>query len=300
MPPTQKTTPLRPVQAWLRHGTKRLNTANLCFDNGLQNAAAEAEYLLFHCLGLPFEEAERHLTRPVAAAVATAYEQLLERRILERIPVHYLTHEAFFAGMRLYVDPRVLIPRSRIEILLDDPEGLPVLAPAAQVGRILDLCTGSGCLAFALATLYPKAAVDAADLSPEALAVARLNRKRLGLGQRVRLVQSDLFAALGRNRYDLIVTNPPYVTHATLAALPAEYHHEPTLALDGGDNGLQLVLAILQQAPAHLTPHGLLICEVGDETEAILRRNHPRLPLAWLPFHFGGSGVFAATRADLS
>ncbi|NGZ29529.1 MAG: 50S ribosomal protein L3 N(5)-glutamine methyltransferase, partial [Magnetococcales bacterium] len=295
---TESTAP-RLVKEWIRMATRRLMGAKLCFDNGLQTAEAEAEYLLFHVMALPFEEARRYQNRQVTGEESSTFLQLLEQRILKRTPVHYLTKEAFFAGLRLYVDERVLIPRSRIELLIDDPEGLPELVPASGVKNILDLCTGSGCLAFALALLYPNARVDGSDLSADALAVARINQQRLKLEGRVRLIQSDLFAGLKGRKYDLIVSNPPYVPRSTLDSLPVEFQREPALALDGGVDGLILVETILRQAVDHLTPQGYLICEVGDETEKILRNKYPGLFLEWLEFYFGGSGVFMIDRQGL-
>ena len=202
-------------------------------------------------------------------------EALATRRIGERVPVAYLLKEAWLAGQPFYVDERVIVPRSHIARLLREP----VLA-RRQVRRVLDLCTGSGCLAILAARAFPGALVDAADISPAALAVARKNVARYRLGRRVRLTRSDLFSGVRAARYDLILSNPPYVSLPAMEGLPAEYRHEPRVALDGGSDGLDFVARILAAAPAHLEPEGLLICEVGD-AQAAVRRRFARLRLGW-------------------
>jgi ribosomal protein L3 glutamine methyltransferase len=201
-------------------------------------------------------------------------EKLVEQRIGKRIPVAYLLREAWLDGLAFYVDPRVIVPRSHIAGLLRSG-----IHPG-PVRRVLDLCTGSGCLAILAAKAFPRARVDAADISPAALAVARINVRRHRLEKRVRLVRSDLFAALHGARYDLILTNPPYVTSAAMRRLPPEYRHEPGLALAAGKDGLDVVARILAEAPAHLARNGLLACEVGDGRPALERR-FPTAPLAW-------------------
>ncbi|MBF0134816.1 MAG: 50S ribosomal protein L3 N(5)-glutamine methyltransferase, partial [Magnetococcales bacterium] len=248
----------------------------------------------------PFETAADHYSRFVNRTEEDAVTAVIDVRIRERLPVAYITHEAFFAGRRYYVDERVLIPRSCIENFFDDPEGFSPWVDPARVRRVLDLCTGSGCLAVALAEMFPHAAIDAADISPAALEVARINRDQLGCRERIRLLQTDLFQNLERECYDLIVTNPPYVPQATFEALPREYHHEPAIALRGGDDGLLLVAAILAQASDHLTPGGVLVCEVGDEVEEIMKIQWPDLPVEWIFFHFGASGAFAIRRETLA
>jgi ribosomal protein L3 glutamine methyltransferase len=246
---------------------RRLRAARVHYGHGAGNAHDEAAWLVLRGLGLRFDadlEAEaRHVDR---------IEQLLEKRITERIPVAYLLGEAWLDGLAFHVDRRVIIPRSHIPFVL---KGLP-LAPR----RILDLCTGSGCLAILAARAFPQARVDAVDLSAPALAVARKNVLRHRLGRRVRLIRSDLFDSLRGKQYDLIVANPPYVTTASMRALPPEYRYEPGLALAGGKDGLELVSRIIAAAPAHLNPGGLLACEVGDGRRA-LERAYPRLPLTW-------------------
>ncbi|MBF0165373.1 MAG: 50S ribosomal protein L3 N(5)-glutamine methyltransferase [Magnetococcales bacterium] len=286
------------VAGWIRWVARRLEAAQLCHANGLQEPYLEAEYLVLHAFSIPFET--KPVKRPPPPADAEArVRRLLERRVNQRQPAPYVTGEAFFAGHRFFVDERVLIPRSRIENILDDPRGFSPWFPKGPPRRILDLCTGSGCLAIALALRLPQAKVDGVDLSKGALQVARLNRDRFGLRDRVRLIASDLFAALGGERYDLIVTNPPYVPRADFDALPPEYHREPAMALVAGEDGLDLIGPILRQASDHLNPRGVLICETGDDVQEILMRRWPDLPVTWLPFHFGGSGVFALTREEL-
>ncbi|MBF0341107.1 MAG: 50S ribosomal protein L3 N(5)-glutamine methyltransferase [Magnetococcales bacterium] len=286
------------VAGWIRLVARRLDAAGLCFASGMQEPYPEAEYLVLHAFAIPLETPPPRRPPPPVNA-RQRVQRLLEARIVQRKPAAYVTKEAFFAGHRFMVDERVLIPRSRIENMLDDPRGFTPWLHPGRVRRILDLGTGSGCLAIALALSYPRAMVDAVDLSPEALEVAKSNRDRFGLQRQVKLVRSDLFGALAGERYDLIVTNPPYVPQADFDALPAEYHREPAMALVAGPEGLDLVGPILRQAPDFLTPGGLLVCETGDEVEKNLMARWPTLPVTWIPFHFGASGVFAVVREML-
>ena len=246
--------------------------APLFYGHGTDNPHDEAAWLVLRALGLPFDA---DLSASVSDAQARRIDALAARRIEEKIPVAYLLKEAWLAGVPFYVDERVIVPRSHIAELL------PLLrkrfpAPA----RILDLCTGSGCLAILAAKAFPAAAVDAADISPAALAVARKNVSRHRLGRRVRLVRSNLLKDL-KGRYDLVISNPPYVAAPAMAALPDEYRHEPRLALAGGRDGLDLVARIVEQAPAHLERGGALVCEVG-ESHAAARRRIRGLRLEWL------------------
>jgi ribosomal protein L3 glutamine methyltransferase len=250
---------------------RRFAGAPLYYGHGTDNAHDEARWLVLRSLGLPFDA---DLARPAASAGVERIDQLAARRIGERMPVAYLLKEAWLAGQAFYVDERVIVPRSHIAELLGDK------AMHRPVRRVLDLCTGCGCLAILAARAYRSAQVDAVDLSPGALAVARKNVARHRLGRRVHLHRSDLFAALGTARYDLILTNPPYVSARAMATLPPEYRHEPRLALAGGSDGLDLVARILERAPAHLEEHGLLMCEIGDGRSAA-RRRFRALKLAW-------------------
>jgi ribosomal protein L3 glutamine methyltransferase len=263
---------------------RRLAGARLHYGHGTDNAHDEAAWLVLRGLGLPFDA---ELTQP--ATDIRRIEELVERRIRERMPLAYLLREAWLAGQPFHVDERVIVPRSHIAAMLATP-------PLARrrPGRILDLCTGSGCLAVLAARAFPSARVDAVDISTGALAVARRNVARHRLGRRVRVVHSDLFAALGAARYDLILTNPPYVGLPAMQALPAEYRHEPRLALAGGADGLDLIARIVAESAAHLEPGGLLVCEVGDGRTAV-RRRFPALRLQW-----PGKEVFSAGRDALA
>ena len=249
---------------------RRFAAAGLYYGHGTDNERDEAAWLVLRGLGLPFDA---DLGQP--ASDLQRIERLVERRIRERTPVAYLLNEAWLAGQPFYVDERVIVPRSHIAELLREP-----FLARRTVRRVLDLCTGSGCLAILAARAFPQAQVDALDIAPGAIAVARKNVAHYRLGRRVRLVRSDLFNGLGAARYDLIVTNPPYVSAAAMASLPAEYRHEPRIALAGGADGLALIARIVAAAPARLEPDGLLICEVGDARVAVARR-FARLGLAW-------------------
>ena len=248
---------------------RRLRAARVCFGHGTDNPRDEAAYLVLRGLQLPFSA---DLRATMDAGDLRRVEGLVRQRIEKRIPAAYLLREAWLDGRAFYVDRRVIVPRSHIPFVL---KGLDI-APRG----ILDLCTGSGCLAILAAHAFPEAEVAAADLSGEALEVARINLRRHKMQSRVKLVRSDLFANLRGKRYDLIVTNPPYVTRAAMKTLPAEYRYEPGMALAGGSDGLELVNEIIAQAPHHLRPGGLLVCEVGSG-RAALERAHPRLRLRW-------------------
>lgn len=271
---------------------QRLRKAQLHYGHGTSNARDEAAFLVLRGLGLPFEApADRLITAREAARV----QRLVQRRIRERIPAAYLLHEAWLADESFYVDQRVIIPRSHIAELLQQRLRPWLRRP---VRRVLDLCTGSGCLAVLAAKAFPRARVDASDISPGALAVAKRNVTLHRLRGRLRLLRSDLFAGLGDRRYDLVVSNPPYVNAPAMRALPREYRYEPNLALAGGADGLQLVQSILQLAFDHLEPRGLLVCEIGDNRKA-LERAFPRTPFIWPQTAAGTGQVFLLSREHL-
>jgi ribosomal protein L3 glutamine methyltransferase len=284
------------VRDAIARAARRLARAGLHFGHGTDNAYDEAAALAWHAFDLPRPARARDESRRVSARGAARFEALIGRRIRERIPAVYLTGETWFAGLPFHVDERVLIPRSPIAELIE--RRFAPWVDARRVRRILDLGTGSGCIAIACAKAFLRAKVDAADIDAEALEVAARNVRRHRVGKRVRLVRSDHFAALGRRRYDIIVSNPPYVGAEELASLPLEYWHEPRHALAAGDDGLDSVRTILQDAARYLAPHGVLVVEVGHG-EALVQRRFPRLPFTWLEFERGGGGVFLLKAEDV-
>ena len=280
---------------FIRYGASRFNGAGLSFGHSYDNALDEATQLVLHALHLPHDLGPAYGQARLVEEEKTSVLALLQRRIDERIPASYLTGEAWFAGLSFKSDPRALVPRSPIAELIES--GFEPWLGGRAVERVLDMCTGSGCIAIATAHYNPEWQVDAADLSEDALALAAENVERLQTPN-VRLLRSDMFRNLSGEVYDLIVSNPPYVTHAEIDALPKEYSHEPELGLRAGDDGLDLALEILRDAPAHLSEHGLLICEVG-ESERQLVQLLPELPFAWVEFKVGQMGIFVLEREDL-
>jgi ribosomal protein L3 glutamine methyltransferase len=281
----------------LERVTRRLQRARLHYGHGTERARDDAAALVRHALRLAWPPSAAALRRAVTAQQQAAVDALVKRRTAERMPVVYLTHRCWFAGLELYIDQRVLIPRSPLAELIG--HGFAPWIDAGRVRRVLDMGTGSGCIAIACARIFPGARVDAVDISADALEVAGRNIRRHRLGRRVRAVQSDHFGALAGESYDIIVSNPPYVGQREMAALPPEYRHEPVGALAAGTDGLDAVRVILRDAVSFLRPTGLLVVEVGN-TEWRVRRSFPRLPFTWLEFAHGGGGVFLLTREQLS
>jgi len=289
-------TPRETVGAAITRCAAALRAARVHFGHGTDNARDEAAELVFCAARLEHAAGAAAYALPLASRQRARIDALLQRRVAERMPLPYLTRRAFFAGLELYVDRRVLVPRSPIaELILGRFE--PWIA-AGRVRRILDLGAGSGAIALACARAFPRARVDACDISAAALAVCRRNVQRLRLGSRVRVIRSDHFSAVRRRRYDIIVSNPPYVGRREFERLPAEYRHEPRLGLAAGVDGLDSVRAILQSARRHLTDEGILVVEVGN-TETALLRSFPRMPFIWPEIAMGGGGVFVLRAADL-
>jgi len=287
----------RTPRQWVFRAERKFRAARLSYGHGTDNPRDEAVFLVLRTLGLPFDCAPGELDEPVSKARGARLAELIQRRIRERRPVAYLLRESWFAGLPFYVDERVLIPRSPIaELVLD--RFAPWL-PGGRARRILDIGTGSGCIAIACAHAFPRASVDAVDVSPGALAVARKNVRLHGLQARVHCLRSNLFSALADRTYDIIVSNPPYVPARTWRKLPAEYAHEPRQALECGRDGFDVVRRLLAEAATHLTPRGILVVEVGAGQRALMRA-FPRLPFAWPDFDRGGDGVFVLQRADLA
>ncbi|QIL20436.1 50S ribosomal protein L3 N(5)-glutamine methyltransferase [Thermomonas sp. HDW16] len=279
----------------IRYGASRFNAAGLTFGHSYDNALDEATQLTLHALHLPHDLSPVYGNARVTEAEKEDVLGLFLRRIEERIPAAYLTGEAWFAGLSFKSDSRALVPRSPIAEMIE--AGFQPWLGDREVRRALDLCTGSGCIAIAMAHYNPDWHVDGVDISDDALALSRENEKRLHV-ENVRFVKSDLFAGLSGEHYDLIVTNPPYVTNDETDALPREYSHEPELGLRAGDDGLDLVLKILRDAPLHLDRDGLLVCEVGEAERALVKLL-PELPLAWVEFKVGQMGIFVAECVDL-
>jgi ribosomal protein L3 glutamine methyltransferase len=289
--------PFTTVRDLLRFGVSRFTEAGLSFGHGSTNAYDEAAYLILHTLHLPLDTLDPFLDARLLDTEIDAVMKVLERRAKERVPAAYITQEAWMHGRRFYVDERVIVPRSFIGELLQD--GLqPYVADPDHVTRVLELCTGSGCLAILAAQAFENADVDAVDISPDALAVARRNVDDYGLDERVTLHEGDLYAPLPQQRYEVIITNPPYVNAHAMQALPDEYRHEPELALAGGEDGMDVVRRIVRDAGKWLTEDGVLVVEIGNErhnVEAALGG----LDLVWLSTSAGDDNVFLIQAADL-
>ncbi|HEY8609446.1 MAG TPA: 50S ribosomal protein L3 N(5)-glutamine methyltransferase [Noviherbaspirillum sp.] len=285
------------VRDLLRYATTRFNGAALFFGHGSSNAFDEAAYLILHTLKLPLDKLDPFLDARLLPDEIDAVLQVVERRCTDRVPAAYLTNEAWLGDYRFYVDERVIVPRSFIAELI--PEQLaPWVRDADAVRHVLDLCTGSGCLPIMLADAFPDAAIDAVDISADALAVARRNVEEYGLQDRITLHESDLYSRLPQRSYDLIISNPPYVNAGSMATLPPEYLREPQLALAGGADGMDLVRKIVAGAGERLTPGGVLVVEIGNE-RAFAEAAFPDLELTWVSTSAGDDMVFLLTAEQL-
>ncbi|MEQ1629820.1 MAG: 50S ribosomal protein L3 N(5)-glutamine methyltransferase [Gallionella sp.] len=286
------------IRDYVRFAVSRFHQANLFFGHGSSEAYDEAVYLVLHTLHLPLDRLEPFLDARLTESERSELIHILQRRVEERIPAAYLTKEAFLGEFSFYVDERVIVPRSFIAELLRDSLS-PWVADPEAVHSVLDMCTGSGCLAILAAHMFPNAGVDAVDLSLDALDVAQHNVDDYELNDRVQLIESDLYAKLGNKKYDLIISNPPYVDAPSVADLPPEYLHEPELALGSGEDGLDATRTILKHAAKHLTDNGILIVEIGHNRD-VLEAVYPKLPFTWLDVTAGDQFVFMLHRNDLS
>ncbi|MEW9580192.1 50S ribosomal protein L3 N(5)-glutamine methyltransferase [Paraburkholderia sp. DGU8] len=291
------TLPFSTVRDLLRFAVSRFNQAELSFGHGSANAYDEAAYLILHTLHLPLDLLDPFLDARLSAAEIDAVLNVIERRAAERVPAAYITQEAWMHGFRFYVDERVIVPRSFIGELLQD--GLqPYVEDPEQVSAVLELCTGSGCLAILAAHAFPNADIDAVDLSAHALEVATRNVTDYKLEDRIALFEGDLYAPLAERRYDVILSNPPYVNAASMQELPAEYKHEPEMALAGGADGMDIVRRIIADARNWLTDNGVLVIEIGNE-RAHVEAAFGGLNLVWLSTSAGDDNVFLIQAADL-
>ncbi|NOT71420.1 MAG: 50S ribosomal protein L3 N(5)-glutamine methyltransferase [Hyphomicrobium sp.] len=287
------------LRDWWRYGVTQFTKAGLVYGHGTDNAAGEAAFLLLSSLKLPIDTLEPWLECRLTRTERGDVLSLFQRRIASRKPASYLTNTAWIQGHQFYVDERVIIPRSFIGELLCQSRLSAAIGDPNGVTRVLELCTGSGCLSILAAEAFPDAQIDASDLSPDALDVARRNVSDYGLNQRIRLLQSDLYQSIPPDRYDLIIANPPYVTTQAVAAFPPEYQAEPVMAHAGGSDGLDLVNRILEGAARYLAPHGAIVMEIGQARDA-LEATWPDLPFLWLDTETSEGEVFALQAADLA
>ncbi|MFZ2313986.1 MAG: 50S ribosomal protein L3 N(5)-glutamine methyltransferase [Methylobacter sp.] len=295
--PSEVLTALTTIRDYIRWGASRFTEAEIFFGHGSATALDEAAAMVLHTIYQPYDLAEPYLETVLTLKERQDVIDIIDRRINERKPAAYLTHEAIFAGLAFYVDERVLVPRSPIAELIE--QRFAPWVDEEEVSRILDLCTGSGCIAIACAYAFPDALVDAVDLSTDALDVAEINIDKHQLSDSVALYQSDLFQELPDTKYDVIVSNPPYVCLEEWEQLPAEFRAEPDMGFKGGYSGLDIVLRILVDADNYLAEQGILIVEVGSSAET-LQDTFPNVPFYWLNFERGGDGVFLLTAEQVS
>ena len=284
------------LREMIHFGAGELESASLYFGHGTDNALDEAAYLAFFALNKVPDYSDEALDINLSKDEIAKINEWFSQRIETRKPAAYLTNEAWFAGLAFYVNENVLVPRSPIAELIE--EQFEPWVQSEKINRILDLCTGSGCIAIACAMAFPEAKVDAADISKEAVEVAEINKIKHQLEGRLNVIESDLFSNLQGQRYDLIVSNPPYVDAEDMANLPDEYKHEPELGLTAGVDGLDLVIPMLRDAKHHLNPEGVLIVEVGNSEEALAEK-FPEVPFMWLSFEYGGDGVFLLDASEI-
>lgn len=289
-------TPLSTIEDFLNYGAKQLEDHNAYYGHGTENAEDEAWWLVTGFLKLPINEVH-DLTQKLNEQQQKELIELIRKRSEDKIPTAYLLKEAYLDGVKFYVDERVLIPRSPIVELIRT-HFIPWLNPKAQVTNILDLCTGSGCLGILAADYFPEAQVDVSDISKDALEIANKNIRTYTLQDRVHIIESDLFQNLKNKKYNIIISNPPYVNAQDLNEMPKEYQYEPQIGLAAGADGLDLVKTILAQADEHLLPGGILVVEVGNSAEALVKQ-FPKLNFVWVDFQFGGDGVFIISKEDL-
>lgn len=287
---------LKTIRDFIRWGASRFMEAELSFAHGMASALDEAAYLVFHSLKLPIDTPDIYFDSALTSSEKQTVGELLLRRVNERKPAAYLTNEAWFAGLPFYVDERTLVPRSPLAEYIE--KQFYPWTDEAQVSKILDLCTGSGCIGIACAYAFPEADVHISDISSDALVVANINIERHNAGNNVTAIESDLFSGLQGERYDIIVSNPPYVDAEDMAILTDEFRHEPELGLASGEDGLDATRTILREARKHLSDHGILIVEVGNSQYA-LQAAYPEIPFYWLEFERGGDGVFLLTAEQL-
>jgi ribosomal protein L3 glutamine methyltransferase len=292
-------TELETVRDWLRYAVSRFQAAGLSYGHGTDSAYDEAVFLVLAMLYLPLDQLDPFLDARLTAIERATMHQAIERRVVDRVPVSYITHQAWLGDFKFYVDERVIIPRSFIAELLQERLS-PWVPDPDRISAALDLCTGSGCLAILVADAFPNADIDAVDISADALAVAQHNVAEYGLQDRVNLVRSDFFSNVNSEdkTYDLIISNPPYVTQAAMAELPAEFRHEPEAALAAGEDGLEAIRQIIRGARAYLNVDGLLIVEAGHNKQ-LVEAAFPRLPFTWLVTRSSENKVFLLRRADL-